>query len=101
MPGALWGAALFRGCPSITFTDYSLKLSDPINHGVKKAVMIYYVFQVMCEVGMPGHFNGLTKEVVIPGKDYSEAERNARTMLGERYRGATTVPVTEVLLVRL
>lgn len=62
---------------------------------------LWFEFQAMCEAGVPAHFNGLTESVLIPGKDYDEAERNARAMLGERYRGATTVPVTQALIVRI
>ena len=63
--------------------------------------MRYFIFQAMCEAGLDGSFPGLTEEVIVPGKDFAEAERNARVMLGDRYRGAMSVPVTEVLLVRI
>ncbi len=63
--------------------------------------MLYYLFQAMCEDGLRDDFTGLTEDVAIPGKDYADAESTARVILGGRYRGATTVPPTQVLMVRL
>lgn len=63
--------------------------------------MLYFVFQAVCESSIPGPHQGLTEEVIIPGKDYAAAEASARIILGERYRGATTVPATEVILVAI
>lgn len=54
----------------------------------------YFAFQAMCEADLPPCIGGLTEEVLVPGKDYQDAERVARTVLGDRYRGATTNPPT-------
>lgn len=62
--------------------------------------MLYYMFQAFCEAGLHDDFPGLTEDVAIPGKDYAEAERNARVILGKRYRGTTTVPVTQAILIK-
>lgn len=55
----------------------------------------YFAFQAMCEPTCHGPMQaGLVEEVLVPGRDYMDAERVARVVLGDRYRGATTNPPT-------
>lgn len=70
--------------------------------------MLYFLFQAMSEAAGLDHvaalnatLQGVTEEVIFPGKDYAEAERLARTVLGARYRGATTSEPTQVLIIRI
>lgn len=69
--------------------------------------MLYYEFLAMsedcgeaCAANLNANLHGLTEAILVPGKSYDDAERKARIILGARYRGATTVPVTRVLTVR-
>lgn len=60
-----------------------------------------FVFLAMSEDGLPASSNGLTTEVIFQGKDLAEAERTARIVLGQRYRGTSTVPARMAIVVQV